>query len=202
MSVRLGDHEVHLTRAEVRFPVELRVPATFDRDAPESWPQVDGRLELVGGRLLFMPPTGDVQQDVAVDVVFMLRSWTSRHPGFVVGGNEAGMLLGGDVRGADAAVWRRADLGAHTGGYRRVPPLLAVEIAGRDDDEATLRDKAEWYLRNGVGVVWLVLPATRSVVVIDGAGASTLTHGRLPPVAGLDGLEPEVARFFAQLDAR
>lgn len=202
MSVRLGDREVRLTRAEVRFPVELRTPPTFDRDEPSSWPEVDGRLELVDGRLLFMPPTGDVQQDVAVDVAYILRSWTAEHPGFVVGGNEAGMLLGGDVRGADAAIWRRADLGTHTGGYRRVPPVLAVEIAGRDDDEPTLRDKAAWYLRNGVGTVWLVLPATRSVVVIDAAGATTFTRGRLPPTAGLDGLEVDVERFFAQLDGR
>lgn len=202
MSVRLGDREVRLTRADVRFPVELRTPPTFDREEPSSWPNVDGRLEFVGGRLLFTPPTGDVQQAVDVDVAYVLRAWTSKHPGYVVGGNEAGMLLGGDVRGADAAIWRRADLGTHTGGYRRVPPLLAVEIAGRDDDEATLRDKAAWYLRHGVLTVWLVLPATRSIAVIDAAGTTTVTRGALPAAAGLDGLEADVAQFFAQLDGR
>lgn len=50
-----------------------------------------------------MPPGADVQQEVAADVVLILRSWSEQHPEFVVGGNEAGMKLGGDIRAADAA---------------------------------------------------------------------------------------------------
>jgi hypothetical protein len=37
------------------------------------------------------------------------------HRAFVVGTNEAGMKLGGAVRGADAAVWRKADVGSASG---------------------------------------------------------------------------------------
>ena len=202
MGVRIGEHEVRITRDAVRFPVELRVPPDFDAARPETWPRVEGRLEYVEGRLLFMPPTGDVQQDVAIDVAYVLRSWSATHPGFVVGGNEAGMILGGDTRGADGAVWRRGDIGERTGGYRRVPPVLAVEVAGRDEDESTLRDKAAWYLAHGVTVVWLVLPASREVVVVDAAGSARHGQGdRLPACAPLPGLQPHVAELFAQLDA-
>lgn len=201
MVVQLGEHEIRLPREDVRFPVELRTPSGFDVADPATWPQVEGRLEYVAGRLLFMPPTGDTQQDVAVDVAFLLRSWTQTHSAFVVGANEAGMLLGGDVRGADAAVWRRDDLGAHTGGYRRVPPVLAVEVAGRDDDEASLREKAAWYLAHGVSTVWIVLPAERAVVVIDPTGESRRRAGEtLPEPTALPGLLVDVARVFAQLD--
>src|SRR5207249_11430519 len=87
-------------------------------------------------------------------------------PEFAVRTNEAGMRLGDDSRGADAAIWRRAHEGAYHGGFRRVPPVLAVEVAGRDEREPELRDKARWYLGVGVPIVWLVLPEQRAVIVV------------------------------------
>lgn len=100
----LDDDEVVLKRTGVRFPLELR-PSGLVADDPSTWPSAEGRLELVEGRLLYRPPCADVQQDVAVDLVFALRSWSEHHQGFIVGGNEAGMKLGADIRAADAAVW-------------------------------------------------------------------------------------------------
>jgi len=148
-----------------------------------------------------MPPCADVQQDVAVDVVHVLRTWSEAHPDFVIGGNEAGMQLGSDIRAADAAVWSRVEVGPSIGRLRHVPPLLAVEVAGQDEDEAVLREKAHWYLNHGVGVVWLVMPEGRSVVVVLAGGESRHMSGeRLPQHEHLPDLQPDVARFFTQLD--
>jgi Uma2 family endonuclease len=184
----------------VRFPVELRVEGS-DPSQPSTWPSLEGRLEYVGGRLLYMPPCADYQQDVAVDVAYVLRSWSEPRPEFIVGGNEAGMKLGQDLRAADVAVWRAADAGARRGRVRSVPPVLAVEIAGEDEEERVLRDKALWYLEHGVAVVWLVLPETREVVVIMASGERRFGRtDRVDAHEMLPGLEPEVARFFAQLD--
>ena len=121
-------------------------PEGFDADTLETWPKVVGRLEYVDGRLLFMPPCGDFQQDTVTDVVITLGAWVRRHREFVLGTNEAGMRLGDATRAADAAIWRRSDLGAYDGGLRRVPPVLAVEVAGADggDSEEALREKAKW----------------------------------------------------------
>jgi Uma2 family endonuclease len=184
-----------------RFPVELVPPPGFVPQDPTTWPPVDGRVELVGGRLYYMPPCGGVQQVVVVDVLTTLRLWQESHRDFFVGGNEAGMLLGGDVRAADAAVFRRADLaGSIPTGYPRVPPVLAAEVGGQEEGEPELRAKAQWYLARGVGVVWLVLPATRDVVVLrQGSDSRHCEGGRLPPAPALPDLEPEVQRFFAQL---
>jgi Uma2 family endonuclease len=196
----LDDDEVVLRRTGVRFPIELR-PAGFAPDDPSTWPDADGRLELVEGRLFYMPPSADMQQDVAVDVVYVLRSWSETHADFVVGGNEAGMKLGADIRAADAAVWRSADAGPSVGRLRHAPPILAVEVAGQDEDETVLRDKARWYLSRGVGVVWLVFPEMREVLVL--ASSSESRHGvgdHVPEHAELPGLSPLVARFFSQLD--
>jgi Uma2 family endonuclease len=148
-----------------------------------------------------MPPCADFQQDVAMDVAFVLRSWSEQRPEFIVGGNEAGMRLGGDIRAADAAVWRAAQAGERRGRVRSVPPVLAVEVAGEDEEEPVLRDKARWYLAHGVRVVWLVLPDSREVVVLSADGEGRYGRGEhLPPNAVLPDLAPEVNRLFAQLD--
>jgi Uma2 family endonuclease len=198
----LDDDAVVLRRTGIRFPVELR-PSGFRAEERSTWPDAEGRLEWVDGRLLYMPPCADIQQDVAVDVVHLLRTWSENHLDFVVGGNEAGVKLGGDIRAADAAVWRRADVGPSVGRLRQAPPLLAVEVAGQDEDEAVLERKADWYLRHGVAIVWLVLPEGREVVVLRRDGKSRHTHPQqLPPIAELPDLAPAVEQFFSQLDRR
>jgi Uma2 family endonuclease len=121
------DHQIGLVG--VRFPVELRAEG-FAPEQPSTWPNLEGRLEFVGGRLLYMPPCADYQQDVAMDVAFVLRSWSEAHPEFVVGGNEAGMKLGGDVRAADVAVWRASAVTPRSGRVRTASPVLAVEVSG------------------------------------------------------------------------
>jgi Uma2 family endonuclease len=82
-----------------------------------------------------------------------------------------------------------------------VPPVLAVEIAGRDEGEADLRAKAHWYLEHGVSCVWLVLPETREVVSLRVDGESRFGMGsRLSPHVALPDLAPEVGEFFTQLE--
>jgi len=196
----IDDDAVLLRRTGVRFPVELR-PLGLSGEDPQTWPEAEGRLEWVQGRLLYMPPCADIQQDVAVDLVHVLRTWSESQSSFVVGGNEAGMKLGHDIRAADAAVWRRAEVGPSTGRLRHVPPILAAEVAGQDEDEHSLRDKAAWYLSHGVGVVWLILPESREVVVLSGTTESRhAALEQLPEDPRLPGLAPAVARLFAQLD--
>ena len=194
------DSETIRVPASVRFPVELEPPEGFRPEEPASWPRIDGRLEWVGGRLLYMPPCGAVQQGVSVGVVTILGQWGEEHPEFFVGGNEAGMILGKDVRGAEGAVWRRESVLPWSERYLRVPPILAVEVAGREEGEPELREKAKWYLGHGVAVVWLVLPETREVLVVTAGGETRHAVGeRLPPHPALPGLGPAVERFFRQL---
>ena len=186
----------------VRFPVELTPPPGFDPGQHETWPHVEGLLEYVDGRLLYMPPCGDVQSDVVTDVLRILLRWQDGHPGYKIAANEAGIRLAGASRGADAAVFRKSDLGDYTGGFRRVAPVLAVEVAGQDEPEAQLRAKAAWYLSVGVSVVWLVLPDTREVIVVTRDGESRHRSGRLPPHDAIPDLTPAVTDFLVQLSDR
>ena len=182
------------------FPIEVAQPEAFVADDASSWPRVDGRLEFVGGRLLYMPPCGDIQQDVTGSVAVVVGSWAESRDEFVFATGEAGMLLEGDVRAADVAIWRRDLLGPYSGGYRRVPPVLAVEVAGQHHTEQLLRDKAAWYLDRGVCVVWLVLPEGRQVVVLTADRETRSQKGeRIPGHPELPGLAPDVDRLFRQL---
>jgi len=184
-------------RIALRLPLALPVPEGFEAAKPETWPEVTGRLEYVAGRLEYMPPCGEIQQRTAADVVTELNLWRRQHPGFVVGGNEAGMMLGGEVRAADAAVWRESSA---AGGFARTAPLLAVEVAGADDEPQLLREKARWYREHGVATVWIVVPEGRSVIAISSEGEFELRGpNRMPAPEGLPGLTPLVASFFAQL---
>lgn len=148
-----------------------------------------------------MPPCADEQADVVFSVNQILGAWLKHNRAYVGATNEAGMILGGSVRAADAALWRRADLTEHTRGtLRRVPPVLAVEVGGQDEDEVALREKASWYLDHGVRIVWLVLPSPRQVIVLTANGSVTYKSGtRLEPSPVLPGLAPPVKTFFAQL---
>jgi Uma2 family endonuclease len=197
------DETLVLPRA-VRFPIEMIPPEGFDAERLETWPRVAGRFEFVEGRLLYMPPCGDEQQDTVTDVVIALGAWVRSHTGFVLGTNEAGMRLAGATRAADAAIWSRTDAGAYTGGLRRVPPILAVEVAGdaTNDSESALLDKASWYVRAGVKSVWIVFPESRMLIIVSSEGTTRLSRNdRVPERPELPGLTPTVADFFVQMDA-
>src|SRR5262249_44873470 len=82
---RMSAEDVVHVPASVRFPVELVPPEGFDPARLETWPRVEGRLEWVGGRLLYMPPCGEMQQATVADVVGVLIPWQRAHPEFSVG---------------------------------------------------------------------------------------------------------------------
>jgi Uma2 family endonuclease len=197
---RALDELVPVPRSAVRFPLEMRLPPGFVADQPDTWPLVDGQLEFVEGKLVYMPPSADRQQDTSVDVVTVLGTWRRSHREFIVAGNEAGMILGGETRAADVAIWRRDAVGEYQGKYRRVAPVLAVEVQGEIEDEPMLRARARWYLARGVRVVWVVLPAERRVLVIDAAGERALQAGdHVPEHPELPGLSPAVSELFEQV---
>jgi Uma2 family endonuclease len=197
---REPDEETLEVPASVRFPVELTPPEGFDSARIETWPRVVGRLEWVAGRLLYMPPCGARQAVTVADVVGTLWNWARAHPEFVVGTNEPGLHLEGDTRASDASIWRRSEIGRPTSGFSRSAPVLAVEVAGRDERERQLREKAGWYLRAGAGVVWIVLPEQREVIVVGGAGESRHRVGeQLPADPRLPELTPAVADLFVQV---
>jgi Uma2 family endonuclease len=147
-----------------------------------------------------MPPCGLQQGIVATRLIRVLDEWTDSHGEFVVGGNETGILLDDDVRAADGAVWLRAAVQTAEKKFPRVPPVLAAEVAGRDEGERSLVAKAQWYLARGVRVVWVLLPDTREVIVVTSDGTLRRRGDEmLPPHHALPDLAPPASAFFGRL---
>ncbi len=63
----------YVPRIGVAIPLALPIPDGFDAGRPETWPPVEGRLEYVTGRLLFMPRCGAPQAKTVTDVVTELN---------------------------------------------------------------------------------------------------------------------------------
>ena len=195
------DDLIPLPRWGLRFPVELVPPPGFVPEDMRTWPRIDGRFEWVDGRLLYMPPCGDIQQTVSGAVVGALHIWSKDLAEFVLGGNEAGMRLQDDIRGADAAIWRKSAVGTYTGSWRNVPPILAVEVTGREENEAALRRKADWYFDVGVTAVWLVLAESREVLLLRRGSEERIdANGTIFGGDLLPGLEIPVRDLFRKLD--
>ena len=189
--------------SSVLLPIELAPPPDFDPARPETWPQVVGRLEWVSGRLLWMPPCGARQFTRVWDAVGAVDTWLRLHPEFVGGTNEAGLLLDGDVRAPDLAVFHASDVDQSSPGFARVAPVLAVEVSGEREGETSLREKARWYLAKGSEVVWLVLAEPTEVIVLTAAGECRCgLDDALPEHPSLPGLAPRVGEFFRNLTPR
>ena len=77
-------------------------------------------------------------------------------------------------------------------------PDLAVEVKSPDDSYAEIREKATYYLNNGVKLVWLVYPDGRRVEVFA-AGAEAVTLEAENTLTGgdvLPGFQTKVSAIF------
>ena len=105
--------------------------------------------------------------------------------------NNAGVILERDpdtVRGPDVAFWSITRQPKMPEDYFEIPPDIAVEVLSPDDRRKNVREKIKDYVKNGVKLVWLVDPDTRTVTVYQGSlrgseldEADTLTGGDVLP---------------------
>jgi Uma2 family endonuclease len=81
-------------------------------------------------------------------------------------------------------------------------PDLAIEILSPDQHRAHFLDKVQFYLLNGVRLVWVIDPATRSIAVLaPGQEGLTLTSGAtLDGDDVLPGFSVTVDEIFAQVE--
>jgi Uma2 family endonuclease len=153
---------------------------------------LDGKYELVRGKVNHMPPPGWRHSEVQGNLIVLLRQFLKTHR---IGraGTEGGALLErfpDTVRGPDVSFYsvERMPLDAEVIGYNDQPPDLVVEILSPNDPVNAMRRKLQDYFSAGVRLAWIVDPEDRTVTIHTEPLASrtltsdmTLTGGDVLP---------------------
>lgn len=164
----------------------------------------DYQMELVGGKVVVMSPSGLESDEVAVAIAAELRNWVRpRRLGRVLGSSAGFVLPNADVRAPDASFVRAERLKRTTEDYAKLVPDLIFEVKSKTDSREKLRHKIQEFIRLGTQVGVLVDPRTRTLEVYrpgveQAEAAEMLQDGdvlRLPEV--LPGWELAISDIWA-----
>lgn len=132
-------------------------------------PPEGGRMELVNGEVVTMPPAGGEHGRRSATIAASLLRFIREH---VLGdvGVEVGYLLRRDpdiLRAPDASFLRadRLEGGRFPASYVVGAPTLAVEVVSPGDTADEVNAKVTEYLEAGAERVWVVQPNVRRVIV-------------------------------------
>jgi len=131
------------------------------------------------GEILVMSPAGGYSGYQSGEVFGQLRDWADRDGTGVAFDSSTGFSLpDGAMRAPDAAWVRRSRLVALSPAEKQrflpLCPDFAIEVASPSDEVSDLRAKMEEYRQCGLGLGWLLLPASRKVEVYSPAEIKTL----------------------------
>ena len=128
----------------------------------------DYRMELVGGEVIIMSPSGLESDEVAAAIIAQLSNWVRPRRLGRVTASSAGFVLPNaskDVRAPDASFIRAEQLRRTTRTYAQLVPDLMFEVVSENDSLTQLRQKIQNFLELGTQVGVLVDPRTRTMEV-------------------------------------
>lgn len=134
---------------------------------PRSLPTGDVRYELDDGRLVVMPPPGDIHGAVQANFATQFKI-QGEFTGLGRARTEVGVILRRNpdrLVGADVAFITATALPIRRSseGYLETIPDLVVEIRSPNDTGPEVQAKVDEYLAAGVRVVWVADPDPRTV---------------------------------------
>ena len=128
----------------------------------------DYQMELVGGKIILMSPSGLESDEVAAAIVAHLSNWVRPRRLGRVTASSGGFRLpnaDGDIRAPDASFILAKRLPRTTEDYAELVPDLMFEVKSKSDSLAKLRQKIHEFLELGTKVGVLVDPRTRIMEV-------------------------------------
>jgi len=128
----------------------------------------DYRMELVGGEITVMSPSGLESDEVAAEIIRQLGNWVRPRRLGRVGASSAGFIMpnaSSDIRASDASFIRAEQLRQTTENYAQLVPDLMFEVKSKSDSLTKLRQKIQSFLELGTQVGVLVDPRTRTMEV-------------------------------------
>jgi Uma2 family endonuclease len=134
---------------------------------PRTLPSGDVKYELRDGRLIVMPPPGDIHaRRQAKFVRYLMTEGEDR--GYGEARAEVGLLLRRNpdhLVGPDVAFIATASCPPRVSpeGYLLTIPELVVEVRSKNDTQPEIDEKVRDYLAAGVVLVWVADPDARTV---------------------------------------
>jgi Uma2 family endonuclease len=136
---------------------------------PSELPSGPAVYELDNGRLIIMPPPGDIHGAVELNIGTELKLQGERRRLGKARSQVAVILWRNPDRvvGPDAAFIAKQSLPLRisTEGYLETIPDLVVEVRSKNDTNQEILKKVRDYLKAGVRLVWLADPGNRTVTV-------------------------------------
>jgi len=176
---------------------ELVPDAPFPLHAQDllTLPDDGWQYEIVEGRLVRMPGSGNAASSIAINLSTLLRNFAKpRKLGRVSGADGAyDLTLPGETLETalipDVAFVRAGQLPAlNTPEASKIPhaaPDLVAEVASPSQYRPEMAAKAQMYLDRGVALVWIIWPARQEVDVWR-PGAPMVTLGKTDMLDGFD----------------
>src|ERR1041385_107127 len=133
--------------------------------------RVQGKAELVGGRIVPLMPSGDLPTDVALNITFALRSYCKQIGRGVVKGDGIGYAVPELPSGRESfspdASWYDGPRPANRMRFIEGAPTFAVEVRSENDygvtAETEMAEKRADYFAAGTQVVWDVDPIAEQI---------------------------------------
>jgi len=126
-------------------------------------------MELVGGEVIVMSPSGLESDEVALEIGRQLGNWVRPRRLGRVAGSSAGFVLpnaDADVRAPDCSFIRADRLKRTTQKFAQLVPDLMFEVASATDSLDALREKIQEFLQLGTVAGVLVDPRIQTVEVM------------------------------------
>ena len=134
-------------------------------------------LELIDGKVVAKMSPGQLHGIITLNIGSELRTFVKRHDlGYVA--VEVGHYHPKDrhnVRLPDVSFIKKERVTELKEGFAPVMPDLAVEVKSPSNTFKELEEKAHFYLDNGVSLVWIVYPTSKTIEVYTDIEVDALT---------------------------
>jgi Uma2 family endonuclease len=185
-------------------PVQRSLTVADLAALPGELPSGPVRYELDNGRLVIMPPAGDIHGSVEAQFTSALVYEGQKRGLGKARCGDVGIVLWRNpdrVVGADAVFITNASLPIRESpeGYIETIPELVVEVMSKNDTVPSVERKVADYLRAGVRVVWVPNPAKKTVTIYrPGTSPQVLTERDVLTVEDvIPGFKMAVAEAFS-----
>jgi Uma2 family endonuclease len=126
----------------------------------------DYRMELVGGEVKIMSPSGYEADEVSIELARVLANWVRpRQLGRVTGSSAGFILPNADTRAPNVSFVKAERLRRSPRSFAELAPDLMVEVKSPTDSLTKLRGKIQEFLALGTQVGILIDPEARCVEV-------------------------------------